>query len=135
MILSLIFRDRLIKNPDSWQARKFVPLIMKGKNGTLTFPDFVNFITKNPDNLDSHWIPWTQHCRPDLVNYDFLFRVENLQKNIKDYFKTEIDFHQTTTKEETFEMMKTLNAEQKNGLKILYHDDFQGLNYSENLFL
>ena len=130
----MIFRDRLIKNPDSWQARKFVPLIMKGKNETLTFPDFVNFILRNPENLDSHWIPWTQHCRPDLVNYDFLFRVETLQKDIKNYFNKEINFHQTTSKEEISELMNTLNVEQKTGLKNIYHHDFQVLNYAENLF-
>ena len=126
----MFFRNRLIENPDSWQARKFVPLIMKGRNETLTFSDFVNFILKNPEDLDSHWVPWSQHCRPDLVKFDFLIKVENLREDFKRYFDEDIDFRVNTSKLEVLKFWDTLNTKQKKGLKKLYWKDFQLLNYT-----
>ena len=103
---------------------------MKGRNESLTFPDFVNFIIKNPEDLDSHWVPWSQHCRPDLVKFDFLIKVENLREDFKRYFDEDIDFRTKTSKLEVLKFWNTLNTEQKKGLKKLYWKDFQLLNYT-----
>ena len=50
--------DRLIDHPRSWQARKYIPQILKtsNSNGTLTFSSFIQYLIKTlPEFYDSHW--------------------------------------------------------------------------------
>lgn len=52
------YSDRLIDHPHSWQARKYIPEILKtsNSNGTLTFSSFIQYLIKiSPEFYDSHW--------------------------------------------------------------------------------
>lgn len=83
------YRDRLVKNPDSFQARKFNPLI-RGENSTIppTFPQFVRFLLSTPPaEYDPHWTPFWLHCSPCSVSYDAIVKLETADRDMNEIFK------------------------------------------------
>ena len=79
-------------------------------------------------------IPWTQHCRPDVIRYDFVIRVEQLAEDFTQYFGTKIQIRKQVDNNEVNYFMKTLNHQQIQGLKNLYKNDLKYMNYTENIY-
>jgi len=66
------YSDRLLRHPESYQARKFLPVIRsmardakkeEANNSTITFAQFVRYLLKTePLNYDPHWRPAALNC-------------------------------------------------------------------------
>ena len=104
IIYPLLFtRDRLIHHPESFQAKKFIPLIRRltaspavsatvarsGPNSTEpppTFKQFVQFLLATPVmGYDPHWFPYWLTCSPCSVPYDAVLKIETLKVRIHTY--------------------------------------------------
>ncbi|XP_037525230.1 carbohydrate sulfotransferase 14 [Rhipicephalus sanguineus] len=54
-----------------------------GPNGTYTFAEFVKIILNmSVDSWDSHWAPYTARCRPCIMRYDLIVKVETLHRDL-----------------------------------------------------
>ena len=101
--LPFVDSDRLIDHPDSWQARKFVPQILKmsNTNGTLTFIDFVQYlIGTSPEEFDSHWARIADHCQPELIHYDAIVQIETIEDDMKQFVINQMNEMQTKTEQQ-----------------------------------
>ena len=79
-------------------------------------------------------VPWTKHCRPDVIRYDFVIRVEHLAEDFTKCFGTKIQIRKHIYSNEVHYFMKTLNHQQMQGLKKMYRNDFKYMNYTENTY-
>ena len=142
LLFPFVDSDRLIDHPDSWQARKFVPQILKmsNTNGTLTFGDFVQYlIGTSPEEFDSHWARITDHCQPELIHYDAIVQIETIEDDMFNLFnytdtETETDLfsnHSRATDENlTSEYFDGVDENSRQQLYEIYKEDFLFFNYT-----
>lgn len=134
---SFAYSDRLVRNPGSWQAKKFIPEILKNdSNQDLTFAKFIQFLVKTPiEKFDTHWMPISRHCLPKLINYDLILKVENLSDDyLKRIFGIEIlknDYDQKKINQNVSQKyFQQLTKTQISKLYEIYQDDFLFFNYT-----
>ena len=140
LLFPFVDSDRLIDHPDSWQARKFVPQILKmsNTNGTLTFGDFVQYlIGTSPEEFDSHWARITDHCQPELIHYDAIVQIETIEddmSNLFNYTDTEMDLFsnqsRATDENLTLEFFDGVDENSRQQLYEIYKEDFLFFNYT-----
>ena len=140
LLFPFVDSDRLIDHPDSWQARKFVPQILKmsNTNGTLTFGDFVQYlIGTSPEEFDSHWARITDHCQPELIHYDAIVQIETIDEdmfNLFNYTDTETDLFsnnsRATDENLTLEYFDGVDENSRQQLYEIYKEDFLFFNYT-----
>lgn len=79
------------------QHAKHLPFMQKlgfdvGNSGERNFDIFLNYLANSfeldLDRVDPHFRPQFYNVRPDLVSYDFLGRVENLESDLKSIMDT-----------------------------------------------
>ena len=137
----LFYSDRLIDHPNSWQARKYIPMIVRTSsiNGTITFNDFVQFLIQtSPEEYDSHWARIKDHCQPELIHYDALINMETLEYDMMDIFNvtdtddlfTDNNYTRSTNEELTKAYFQDITRKDTELLFEIYKDDFLFFNYT-----
>nr|XP_040572016.1 carbohydrate sulfotransferase 14-like [Lepeophtheirus salmonis]XP_040572017.1 carbohydrate sulfotransferase 14-like [Lepeophtheirus salmonis] len=149
------YRDRIKNNPDSFQGRKFIPLIHNQVKNQVTidripsFNDFVQYIVNgNSISIDSHWTPYSLQCDPCSIKYDAIIKTETMMKDFT-YIQTKknltkeislFERHRINRSEkEEFTATKKYLSQLENQLfyKLLahYQQDFLLFDYDPFLFI
>ncbi|XP_059089892.1 carbohydrate sulfotransferase 11-like [Tigriopus californicus] len=146
------FNDRIIGDPQSYQSRKFVPLIKKklelqlNPKRALQFRHFVAYLLSTPTRLyDPHWSPMWLHCAPCQIPYRQIVKVETLvqdfhflQERIPNFPHHALPFlHQSqrgTEKETIRKHWQELNGLEKATFFKIYQNDFLLFDYDVHEF-
>lgn len=92
----------------------------------MSFEIFVNYLLKTSiQDWDDHWIPQFTHCRPDLINYDFMLRVDHLQDDFLQYFGIILEAEDSVSESLISEYLAQLNNQTVDQLMKTYKRDFQ----------
>lgn len=113
--------------------------------GIVNFRDFVLYVQQTVEQApDYHWCPMGLGLRPDLVNYDFVGRVENFEEDFKTVLK-----RFGVTDEIMPNLLKPVNRSPVKNIPLaavydwdlaervytIYKDDFETYGYEKNSWL
>ena len=76
------FADKVAGSPR--HRAKIMRTIGKSATDDITFPEFIQALTANPAalDLDRHWRPQHKELAADVINYDFLGALPNLDRDL-----------------------------------------------------
>ncbi|XP_048590665.1 carbohydrate sulfotransferase 14 [Nematostella vectensis] len=84
------YKDKLTGDNDYYQAYRVNWIIDKFRaenqraNGSkgATLEEFFKFLsTRDPADMDNHWMPFKNLCQPCAIDYDFIGKIENLKED------------------------------------------------------
>lgn len=117
------------------------------KGFPISFQEYINYITSfsNADELNEHWIPMPNICRPCHIQYSFLGSFEN-HKVESDYLIGKLGLSSIVPKDffiesdgrssrEAKELLGALTKEEKKILRNLYQKDADLFGYNLDNFL
>jgi hypothetical protein len=113
--------------------------------GTISFKDFILYVQKTIEqNPDYHWCPMRWGLRADLIDYDFVGRVENFEADFKTVLR-----QLKVTDDMIPALLKPVNKSPVKGMPLaavydwelaervytIYKDDFETYGYEKNSWL
>lgn len=109
-------------------------LLNKQQNDEITFSEFLDFLENGGLRQNGHWAPQTDFLVFPIDQYDYIGKLENLQKDLtqimaiiysKDCPIISVNAHKTDSKNK----IKELTPSDKLRIYNLYMDDFKNFNY------
>lgn len=96
----------------------------------LTFEAFVHYLMKTPvEEYDDHWIPQFDHCRPDVIKYDQIVKVENLAELKLTDFQRFLAKKSLKSDQLMQEYLGQLSPKDVANLVKIYAKDFEAFHY------
>lgn len=84
----------------------------------------------NISDYDNHWNSQYYHCRPDIIHYNAILKVENLKADFKKHFKRDLYTDRWSSSDDvTKKYFQSLNKEEFTKLILKYHADFVFFGY------
>ena len=133
----------------SKKMRKLFDARRQGYNKTktaayyITFPEFIHHIIETPlHELNQHWMPFNDLCRPCDIQYDFIGSLDNLKRDTtyvmkkvkldetKYYVKKTIGSVKQTTRKSTANFLKDVPKDHFDRLVKMLQLDFELFGYS-----
>lgn len=123
-----------IENRDKSQRQIVIKFLKKNPNDEITFNEFLDFLENGGLRQNAHWAPQTDFLVFPIGQYDYIGKLENLQKDLtrilttiynKDYPIVSVNEHKTNSKKKT----KELTPSDKLRIYNLYIDDFRNFDY------
>ncbi|CAK8677548.1 unnamed protein product [Clavelina lepadiformis] len=136
------------------QQREVIEYIRVMKSGEISFPQFVKFLVQQKlknrvGDMDIHWRPQVQLCKPCAFNYNFILRFENItyeSNKLLDYIQEQnpsltsrkITFpgkdRPFVKNEETAQLFEQISIKDVQALREIYADDFFILSHDPYLY-
>ncbi|MEA3438223.1 MAG: sulfotransferase family protein [Thermodesulfobacteriota bacterium] len=123
-----------IKNRNGSKRKIVTKLLNKNPNDQITFNEFLGFLENGGLRQNGHWAPQTDFLVFPIDQYNYIGKLENLQKDLthiltttygKDCPIVSVNEHKTDSRNKT----KELTASDKLRIYNLYMDDFKNFNY------
>ncbi|XP_076800331.1 carbohydrate sulfotransferase 11-like [Clavelina lepadiformis] len=136
------------------QKREVIEYIRVMKSGEISFPQFVKFLVQQKlknrvGDMDIHWRPQVQLCKPCAFNYSYILRFENItyeSNKLLDYIQKQnpsLTSHKITfpgkdrpfvKNEETTQLFEQISKKDVQALREIYADDFFILKHDPYLY-
>ena len=108
-----------------------MPKITRNKSEELSFAKFLDFLVGVPvEEFDDHWIPQSFHCRPDLISYDAILKVENLRQDFFTHFGKRLNGKIPKSNSQFHHYYDSIPPRTMKKLLKIYQKDFKMFNYS-----
>lgn len=135
------YTDKVLGNKK--QKREILETMDKADeklNYPISFDDFVSVIAgQDPATLNPHWRPQTLNLATDLINYDFIGKLENFPDDVaivrRQLKLPDFGIPHKNRKSQQATAVQTVSPDTRQKLEKLYATDLQAFSYASDIEL